>query len=144
MIEKFIRTLLHPRLMMTSFAMLALYAGVSTLAYEATFIHFPYVWGTAGLLAGLLVVAAAAYPGRAMAAVSGAAFMVIASARSLALVEAMITLEQPSSSVTAQLGVSAAQWITTAYISWVIWNRQVIPWSVVCQEDRQYARSRRV
>lgn len=143
MIEKIIRTLLHPRMMMASFGVLAVYAGLATIVYGVAFSRFSNVWGMAGMLSGFAVFAASIRPGRTIAALSGATFIVVAVARAIALVEAIITPDQGSTLATAQLGVSASQWLTTAYISWVIWNRQVIPWSVICQEDRQRERASR-
>lgn len=135
MIEQVIRTLLHPRMTMASLSLLSVYAGVTTLAYDGAFLHVPVVWATVALVAGIIGMLTVWFPRRSFVAASGSLLVVAGLARAVALIESSLTLELPRS-VQASYGISAAQFLTLSYITFVIWKRQVIPWSILEVEDR--------
>jgi hypothetical protein len=138
-LEQILDALLHPRLIMAAVSLLVLYAGVVTAVYENTYVHMPLVWAVLGVVAGLCGLAAVVHPTRWTVSVSGAVLVVVALSRGVALAESVVFIEQPSEAVAASQAVGAVTWLTLGYVTWALWRRQVVPWSVVRSVQRSRA-----
>lgn len=129
------RTLLHPRMVMVVLSMLSVFVGLNTLEYEAGYLHYPALWGWVAIVAGGIGTFASAHPGRTVVALSGASLIVAPLARAAALFETILRSDQ-TPSVRASFEIATAQWTVLAFVTWVLWKRVVVPWSVLEQQRR--------
>ena len=128
--EEILRTLLHPKMMMASLAVLALHVGGVTVVHEPDTIDYPLVWGTVFLASGLAGLAAIFHPAKALIALSGSLLSVAFMGRGVAVLETVLD-DKFSPSLEAAAVIGVAQWFTLAYATWFIWRRIVVPWSVI-------------
>jgi hypothetical protein len=130
--DRVIRLILHPSIIMIAFAFLSGMTGLITMVgYSATYVHFPQVWAAIAMLGGGLTLMSVRWPRRSWIVFSGAFLVVSFSARSVAIIESLLTLDQPSDDTEASFVIASITWATMAYLAFVIWKRIVIPWAVL-------------
>jgi len=134
--NRLVRTLLHPRLMMSALGLLSLYTGaVSTFVYSGAYLHYSDVWGAISIAAGLLTLAAAWHPSRMLVSLAGSALVVAFASRSVGIAESLIRLEQLSSDVAASFSIATVQWATMAYVTYAVFRKLIVPWAALEREE---------
>lgn len=122
--------------MMASLSMLQVYTGVVTLVFPSP-LRLAVVWGVLGLVAGGFGFLAVWHcGGRFLVAASGALIVFACSARGLATLD-RVTDDLVAGQVRAAVAVGTAQWWTIAYVTFVVWRRLVVPWSVLQSTERR-------
>jgi hypothetical protein len=137
MLERLLRTLLHPKLTMTAIAMLHLHAAIVTFVYKPATLTHPQFWASVSLFAAAWGGCALLWIDRKwVVTFAGATLVGVAFCRGFALVAHLM---DPDISQTARVtaSVSIAQWFTIGYLTFVIWRRLVVPFSVLEQTDRR-------
>lgn len=130
--DRVMRLVLHPSIIMVAFGFISLATGLITLLrYGNTYLHFPEVWAGISIASGLLTFFATRWPRKWFIILSGALLVVAYSSRSVAIIESLLNLEQPSSAVEGSFVIASMTWMMMAYVAFVIWRRIVIPWSVL-------------
>lgn len=130
--DRVMRLVLHPSIIMVAFGFISGATGIVTLMrYGNTYVHFPEVWAAISIVAGVLTFTATRWPNKWLIILSGATLVVTYSARSVAILESLLNLEQPSRAVEGSFVIASMTWMMMAYLAFVIWRRIVIPWSVL-------------
>lgn len=138
-VERALHTLLHPRLLMASLGLLSLYAGlVSTFVYSSAYLHYPVIWGAIGTAAGIVTMWAVWRPERLVVAIAGATLVTAFASRAVGIMESMIRAEDVNRNVTASFSIGAAQWMTMAYVTYVVFRRIVVPWDAMRREVKAH------
>lgn len=134
-VNRLVRTLLHPRLLMSALGLLSLYTGmVSLTIYSSAYLHYPAVWGAIGTLAGVAALSAAWHPSRTLVSLAGAALVVAFASRSVGIAESLITLDQITDDVAASFSIATVQWATMGYVTFAVFRRLIVPWAAMERE----------
>jgi hypothetical protein len=130
--DRVMRLVLHPSIIMVSFGFLSLMTGTITLVrYSETYVHYPDVWAGLQIFAGVMTFVSIRWPTRGWIVIAGSLLVVAYSSRSVAILESLLRLEQPSRDVEASFVIASITWMLMAYLAFVIWRRIVIPWAVL-------------
>lgn len=130
--DRVVRLVLTPSVIMVTFGFTSLATGIVTLLrYDGTYVHLSGVWGCLSVLSGVLTFVAIRWPTKRLIALSGSLLVVVFLARSFAIVESLLSIEQPSRAVEGSFVIASMAWMMMAYMVFVIWRRIVIPWAVM-------------
>lgn len=129
--SKVLLTLSHPLMLVAAVSTLTLYAGIISTTYPSNIIHFPRLWGCIGIVAGTMGFISIPCRNHRRVLVAAGALLVMASAgRGIAIAESVFLGEQ-SAAIQRASFVGMAQWWTLAYLIFVLWWRQVLPWTLL-------------
>jgi hypothetical protein len=128
----------HPRLVIWALATCSLVAGVLTYFYDSLTLVWPTAWSVFGVTAALVAYLCALHPTRFLVAASGALLVFTFTARGLALYNATSSVDPngPTTATTASYIIGGTQWIVLAYLTFVVWRRLIVPWSIILTAER--------
>ena len=126
----------HPRLVIWALATCSLLAGVLTYFYDSLTLVWPGVWSLFGVTAALVAYLCAIHPTRLLVAASGALLVFTFTARGFALYNATGSVDPNgvTTATTASYIIGGTQWIVLAYLTFVVWRRIIVPWSIIISE----------
>lgn len=137
MLERVLRTLLHPRLAASSLAVLQLYAGGLTLLYPSGTLRAQGWWAALGFAAGVCGLVSVWRPSRFLVSAAGSLIVMACAARGMAILDRVVFVDSNAQVLRSTAAIGTAQWFTMAYMSFVVWRRLVVPWSVLQVTDRR-------
>jgi hypothetical protein len=123
----------HPRLVIWALATLSAVAGFLTHFYDSLLVSFSTAWSIFAACSAAAGYITTVRPTRTWVAVSGAALTVVFLTRGAVLLEAAARRTEPATHI-ASLVIGGTQWVALAYLTWVVWRRLIIPWSVITEE----------
>ena len=120
--------LLHPRAKLAAIGSVYLFVGIATAAYPADYLLLSPLWAALAISGGLAALAALAFPRPVTVTIAGAATIVAAAARALAVLTTLATDGPDAHRVRASFAVAGAVWALVALLLWQAFVLVVIPW----------------